>query len=45
MTVADNILESIGNKPLVRLTRVVPQVVVTLMVDSGIKYVGTDVYR
>ena len=35
-----DILEAIGNTSLVRLRKVV-----TLMVDSGLKYLNTDVYR
>ncbi len=44
MKVAGNVLESIGRTPLVRLNRAAATVV-TLMVDSGMKYVSTDLYR
>ena len=41
-----DILDAIGNTSLVRLSKVVPgRTVVTLMVDSGLKYLSTDVYR
>jgi len=41
------ILQAIGNTSIVRLRRVPgPQAtVVTLMADSGLKYLSTDVYR
>lgn len=48
--VAMDILAAIGNTSIVRLRHVVPPncadvlAVVTLMADSGLKYLGTDVF-
>jgi hypothetical protein len=39
-----DILGAIGNTSMVRLRKVVPTIV-TLVADSGLKYLSTDVYR